>query len=158
MIRKLYFLSGILFIVTFCSNAQIQVYDNGALNAENNFVVGGTSWASNTITYYFANDTADIPGTTQEQNAVIQAFGIWAQYTNLSFIQGSSASNSDIVISWGIGNHGDGFDFDGVGGVLAHAFQPPANGTSHNLTGDIHFDDSETWTTAIRTNGTTQET
>ncbi|MFV0249198.1 MAG: hypothetical protein ACK5H1_09630 [Tenacibaculum sp.] len=32
--------------------AKTQIYDKGLLNAENNFTVGETSWASNTITYF----------------------------------------------------------------------------------------------------------
>jgi predicted Zn-dependent protease len=130
-----------------------QIYDNDALDAEDNFVVGGTSWASSTITYYFLNGTPDISGTTAERNAIRDAFEIWEDFTNLNFVEGTSASNSDIVISWGAGDHGDDFPFDGVGTVLAHAFQPPANGTTHDLTGDIHFDEDETWTTATRTAG-----
>lgn len=135
----------------FTANAQI--YDNDALDAEDNFVVGGTSWASNTVTYFFVNGTPDIAGTTAERNAIRDAFDIWEEWTSLNFVQGSSAGNSDIVISWGAGNHGDDFPFDGVGDVLAHAFQPPSNGTSHNLTGDMHFDEDETWTTTVRANG-----
>ncbi len=130
-----------------------QIYDNDALDAEDNFVVGGTSWASDTVTYFFSNGTPDIAGTTAERNAFRDAFDIWEEWTNLNFVEGSSLLNSDIVISWGAGNHGDNFPFDGVGNVLAHPFQPPANGTAHNLTGDMHFDEDETWGTALRPNG-----
>lgn len=93
-----------------------------------------------------------LPELLLKRNAIRDAFRLWAEYTNLNFVEGSSAGNSDIVISWGAFNHGDDFPFDDLGGVLAHAYQPPANGTSHNLTGDIHFDESETWTTALRPN------
>ncbi len=40
-------------------------------------------------------------------------------------------------------DHGDGFKFDGRGGVLAHTFYPPPN--SEPLAGDIHLDIDEPW-------------
>ena len=50
------------------------------------------------------------------------------------------------------GDHGDSEDFDGAGRVLAHAFYPNAA-----LTGDIHFDDDESWTTSsVSSNGDKQ--
>ena len=45
---------------------------------------------------------------------------------------------------WATGDHGDGFPFDGPGGVIAHTFYPfPAN--PEPLAGDMHFDDAESW-------------
>lgn len=112
----------------------------------NNFVIGGT-WGRNNITYSFQNGTIDIQNN-DEQNAIRQAFQIWADYANIIFTE--IAQNGDIRISWAVGDHGDGAgnSFDGAapaGRLLAHAFLPDPN-NNESLLGDVHFDDDETWT------------
>lgn len=140
--KNLYFLVTAL-ILTSAAYSQVK-YDDGPIITSGNFVTVGT-WGRNNITFSFQNGTNDIPND-DERNAIREAFQIWADYGNLNFNE--VANNADIVISWGVGNHGDGFPFDGVNGVLAHAYFPPPNGGS--LSGDIHFDDDETWSLAIQ--------
>jgi len=129
------------------TNAQSVVrYDNLPDFAE--FVVDGRKWNRRNLTYFFQNGTSDISGDGERQ-AVRDAFALWAGATTLSFTEVSSAASADIVILWGVGEHGDGVPFDGINGVLAHAFFPPPNGS---FEGDAHFDDGETWTLGVRPN------
>ena len=143
--RKLIFTLLFIFI-TFCSFGQIR-YDNGPIATGNNFVANG-SWGRSNITFKFINGTNDI-ANSDEQTAIREAFQIWADYGNLNFTEVSG--NADISISWAVGNHGDGADnaFNGVNGVLAHAFSPDPN-DANGFAGDVHFDDAETWTLALR--------
>ncbi|MBN9380599.1 MAG: matrixin family metalloprotease [Chitinophagaceae bacterium] len=143
-----------IFTLLLCSSSlfvfgQRLKYDDGPLplpGPRPNFVTNGT-WGRTNITYFFQNGTNDIAGN-DERTSVVQAFQLWAAYAPLVFTEVSSAGAADIVISWQVGNHGDGNPFDGVNGVLAHAFSPGAG-----IGGDLHFDDDENWTTALR-NGT----
>lgn len=106
------------------------------------FTVSGNKWNCQVVTYMFINGTNDMTGTT-EWDAVRQAFSIWQPHINVTFKEVFNQSQADIRISWEAGSHGDGFPFDGVFGVLAHAFYPYSG--SGVLAGDVHFDDSETW-------------
>lgn len=47
----------------------------------------------------------------------------------------------DIVLGFFHGDHGDGHPFDGIGGILAHAY-PPTNGR-------MHFDADEFWSNSL---------
>jgi hypothetical protein len=114
-----------------------------------NFAVFGTQWDHRVITYTFANTTADIASDGGRQ-AVREAFALWEAKTSVRFLEVCSTP-ADIVLSWATGAHGDSDDFDGMGGVLAHAFAPPLSGVPVDpLTGDVHFDDAETWTTVAQ--------
>ncbi|WP_138431997.1 M10 family metallopeptidase domain-containing protein [Fodinibius saliphilus] len=110
------------------------------------YVAEGRKWNHKNLTYYFSNGTGDISGN-QEQQAIADATDLWEEVSGLTFREVSSASQVDIIIKWATGSHGDGSAFDGRGGVLAHAFYPPPNGT---YAGDSHFDDAETWTLSER--------
>ncbi|GAA4397034.1 hypothetical protein GCM10023187_05850 [Nibrella viscosa] len=108
------------------------------------FVASGNRWSKVNVTYSFQNFTGDLTQGVIIAN-IREAFFRWSNVCNLTFTE--TGANGDIIISFATGNHGDGFPFDGPGNVLAHAFYPPPGGGS--LAGDLHFDDAETWTTAI---------
>jgi peptidoglycan hydrolase-like protein with peptidoglycan-binding domain len=101
------------------------------------FVLQGSRWPGNHVTYNFSNFTADLT-----QNIIINtlrvAFTTWSNVCNLTFTEISGTG--DITIAFATGNHGDGFPFDGPSNVLAHGFYP-------QFGGDLHFDDAEMWTT-----------
>ncbi len=140
----------ILVLLYFKGKSQIY-YDDGAIKETNpqGFVIAGTEWDCPVISYMFINGTSDI-SSSQENQAIKDAFEIWKQSAFLEFIEVFDQNEADIRISWETGSHGDPCQpaslcsFDGVNGVLAHAFFPPPN--LNEFAGDIHFDESENWT------------
>ena len=65
---------------------------------------------------------------------------MWSDVSCLTFTETSKVPDIEILFAkWA---HGDGYPFDGRGGVLAHAFYPGDNA----LAGDAHFDEDEYWT------------
>ncbi|KAI3720279.1 hypothetical protein L6452_21192 [Arctium lappa] len=65
------------------------------------------------------------------------AFTRWSEWTPLTFTEISNYNSADLKIGFYGGDHGDGENFDGVLGTLAHAFAPPR--------GLLHLDSDETW-------------
>lgn len=88
----------------------------------------------------------------EEKEVAKQAFSIWQNVTNLKFEY--SATNPDIIISFAVGSrahpqnsrcmkgscNGVFFEFDGNGGILAHAYSP-----FNDSCREIHLDSSEKW-------------
>ncbi|CAH1273933.1 MMP1 [Branchiostoma lanceolatum] len=66
-------------------------------------------------------------------------YQVWSNVTPLVFEKTSALS--DIEMSFERYGHGDEDPLDGPGGTLAHAFFP-----GPGIGGDVHFDESETWT------------
>jgi hypothetical protein len=110
------------------------------------YVTSGGSWPVTGFTYsVVGTGTGDVSGAA-ERGIIGQAFGLWSNVTRVypQEVLDDGNCSGDIRISWGVGNHGDGYPFDGAGGVLAHAFYPPPVNAGC-IAGDIHFDDAETW-------------
>jgi hypothetical protein len=115
----------------------------------------GSGWAKDAagaVALEYAIES--LPGNLNAATArsqIARAFGEWAKYVNVSFTQGGSAASArTISILTASYAHGDGYPFDGPGGVLAHTFYPsPPN--PEPLAGDMHFDASETWGVGLNT-------
>ncbi|KAI3763578.1 hypothetical protein L2E82_13522 [Cichorium intybus] len=75
--------------------------------------------------------------TDDVKRVFTNAFARWSEWTPLTFTESSNYFTSDLKIGFYGGDHGDGEDFDGVLGTLAHAFAPPR--------GLLHLDSAETW-------------
>ncbi|PON40663.1 Peptidase M10A [Parasponia andersonii] len=67
-----------------------------------------------------------------------RAFSRWSAVIPVNFTETGEYLMADIKIGFYRGDHGDGEPFDGVLGVLAHAFSPE--------NGRFHLDAAETWT------------
>ncbi len=97
-----------------------------------------------TLLYYFSHLTAQLPEAIV-RSEILRALGEWAKVAQITWLPGASpAGDRTVNVLFATGDHGDGFPFDGVGGVLAHTFYP-APPTAEPLAGDMHFDDAETW-------------
>ncbi|XP_077051796.1 matrix metallopeptidase 30 [Siphateles boraxobius] len=97
---------------------------------------GNPRWKTNKLTYRIENYTPDM-SVAEVDDSIRRALQVWADVTPLRFTRIYSGT-ADIMISFATRNHGDGYQFDGPQGVLAHAFAP-----SSGIGGDAHFDDDE---------------
>ncbi|XP_074321778.1 metalloendoproteinase 1-MMP-like [Silene latifolia] len=66
-----------------------------------------------------------------------RAFARWSDVIPVNFMEVENYRKAEIKIAFFKGDHGDGEPFDGVLGVLAHAFSPE--------NGRLHLDAAETW-------------
>ncbi|KAH7659422.1 Peptidase M10A protein [Dioscorea alata] len=69
--------------------------------------------------------------------SVSRAFDRWSRVIPVTFIEENNYEEADVKLGFYRGDHGDGEPFDGVLGVLAHAFSPE--------NGRLHLDAAERW-------------
>ncbi|KAL8539740.1 hypothetical protein ACS0TY_001378 [Phlomoides rotata] len=90
------------------------------------------------LTYAFSPlHTIDYVALPELKSAFARAFARWSAVIPVNFTEAAEYSSADIRIGWYRGDHGDGEAFDGVLGVLAHAFSPE--------NGRFHLDAEERW-------------
>jgi len=147
--KKVYLITTVL-LLSYFSYSQV-LYDNMP-EGISNYATNGCKWSGCNVTYYFQNTSSDI-NSTDAKNAIKWAFNLWANELGgaLTFTEVTSSASANIIILWGSGDHGDGNPFDGTNGVLAHAFYPCGGGAGYP--GDLHFDESETWTISTSSSG-----
>ncbi|XP_047973450.1 metalloendoproteinase 4-MMP-like [Salvia hispanica] len=90
------------------------------------------------LTYAFSpGNVIDYVGMPEIRAAFAAAFGRWSAAIPVNFAEAEDYGEADIRIGWYSGDHGDGEAFDGILGVLAHAFSPE--------NGRFHLDAAERW-------------
>ncbi|GAB0099049.1 Matrix metalloproteinase-2 [Sergentomyia squamirostris] len=104
------------------------------------YVILGPKWDHTDLTWSLVNQSMPDLDSGQVRRVLHEALSVWARNSKLTFREMNS-NKADIQVLFARGKHGDGYDFDGIGGVLAHAFYPG----SHRG-GDVHFDEEEKWT------------
>ncbi|KAI3689689.1 hypothetical protein L2E82_47654 [Cichorium intybus] len=91
-----------------------------------------------TLTYAFSEShMIDYLSYSDIRAAFQRSFSRWASTIPVNFTEIDDYRKADIKIAFYQGDHGDGVAFDGVLGVLAHAFSPE--------NGRLHLDKAETW-------------
>ncbi|KAL9669722.1 hypothetical protein QQ045_007270 [Rhodiola kirilowii] len=110
------------------------------------FFYGKPRWARRSpmnLSYAFSGHTIDYLTSKQLKSAFSAAFARWAAVIPVSFHLVNDSESADITIGFFTGDHGDGEPFDGVLGVLGHAFSPE--------NGRFHLDAAERWAVDFKT-------
>ena len=109
----------------------------------------GDGWAgpqhgSANLSYAFVYLTEQAPADSVESE-IERAYAEWAKYAQVRFTRTNNATGPQtLAVLFASGAHGDGYPFNGPGGVLAHTFYPfPLN--PEPIAGDEHFNNDESW-------------
>jgi hypothetical protein len=113
------------------------------------YALVGSGWSKNgssslALNYSYRSLTNRVDSATVRAE-VLRALLEWTKYSPVYFTETTLASaKRSIDILFASKAHGDGYPFDGAGGVLAHTFYPaPPN--SEPIAGDMHLDADEIW-------------
>jgi hypothetical protein len=104
----------------------------------------GPGLGAATVAYVLNQMTAQLD-PAGAQSEIRRAMAEWSKVAQITWQQSANPFGLHTVnILFATYAHGDGYPFDGPGGVLAHTFYPaPPN--PEPIAGDLHLDDSESW-------------
>ncbi|KAM5572937.1 metalloendoproteinase 1-MMP [Rosa sericea] len=123
------------------SDAPHQQHTSAKLHAMRRYAYfnGKPRWAPAKLLTYAINPKHVISYVSSSDIETIfhRAFSRWSAVIPVNFTKARDYSSADIKIGFYKGDHGDGEPFDGVLGVLAHAFSPE--------NGRFHLDAEESW-------------
>jgi len=104
----------------------------------------GPGLGAATVAYVMNQMTAQLD-PIGAQSEIRRAMAEWSKVAQITWQQAANPFGLHTVnILFATYAHGDGYPFDGPGGVLAHTFYPaPPN--PEPIAGDLHLDDSENW-------------
>jgi hypothetical protein len=127
-----------------CAGPLTSVGTVGQYIATNGSGWDGPGLNAATILYVFSSVTNKVPAGSA-QSEIVRAMAEWAKVAKLSWQPGTDPNGRRTVnILFAARDHGDGYPFDGPGGVLAHTFYPaPPN--PEPIAGDMHLDADESW-------------
>ncbi len=98
----------------------------------------------NVALHYFIRSLTDKLDAATSRSEIERALREWTRYANFTLSPGQQGAERTLDILFASGAHGDGYPFDGPGGVLAHTFYPaPPN--PEPIAGDVHLDADEQW-------------
>ncbi len=110
----------------------------------------GPGLGAATVNYVSSRMTTQL-GSAAAQAEIQRAMAEWSKVAAITWQPGAGSFGSATVnVLFATYDHGDGYSFDGPGGILAHTFYPaPPN--PEPVAGDMHFDDSESWHIGVNT-------
>ncbi|XP_063397500.1 matrix metalloproteinase-19-like [Mytilus trossulus] len=100
------------------------------------FSAGNGDWGKKVLTYKISKGSTKVTAVIIREN-IAKSVAVWTSVADITITEVTGAASADIDIRFEFGAHGDGFPFDGPGGIVTHAWYPPD--------GRLHFDDAEAW-------------
>ena len=113
------------------------------------YVLVSSGWpkdaGGNVALHYFIRSLTAKMDAATAQSEIERALREWTLYANFTLSPSEEQGDARTLdILFASGAHGDGYPFDGPGGVLAHTFYPaPPN--PEPIAGDLHLDADEPW-------------